>query len=374
MATGKITIIQENTASGGITGVERTTLYIGTGGASAITDVVHTIGAQTDLDAILGEEDSDLKTQIVAAALNAGPNFTAWVIALDSLTWDAAVEFALDAANDIYPEKVAITDAITTGTEVDALQAAAVAAAKTYGKYITMHAACPGIDPATQTWADYMAATKAINNGKACDRVAIIPQLHGNNLGVVLGRLDSDAVSIADTPMRVRTGSVIGLGAAPVDSADQTLTMAHLSELSDARFSVPGWYTEFDGIYWSDHMLLDAAGGDFQVYENMRVMDYITRRVRVLMIRKIADRSLNSSKSSTAYHEEFFMEPIRTAAKGTTINGEPKPGLVKPPEKGDITITWETNTAVQLAILAAPVECPKKITTRIALDLTRLGA
>lgn len=374
MPFGSIEIIQENTASGGITAVERTALFIGAGGASAQTDVVHTIGQQTDLDAILGAEDSELKNQIAAAALNAGPNFTAWAIALDSLTWDEALEAALDAGNDIYPEQAVVTDPITTDVEVDAMQAAAVAALNVYGKYITIHACVAGIDPATQTWAGYMAATKAIINGKACDRVSVTPQLHGNNLGVVIGRLNSTDVSIADTPMRVRTGALIGLGAAPVDSADQPLTLAHLKELSEARFSVPKWYTEFDGMYWADHPLLDAAGGDFQVYENKRVIDYVTRRVRVLMIQKIADRSLNSSKSSTGYHETFFMKPIKDAAKGTVLNGEPKPGLVKNPQKGDIAITWKTNTEVELAILAAPIDCPKKITTRIALDLNRLGA
>ena len=39
-----------------------------------------------------------------------------------------------------------------------------------------------------------------------------VPQLHGNNVGVLAGRLANHAVSIADSPMRTETGSVLGLG------------------------------------------------------------------------------------------------------------------------------------------------------------------
>lgn len=373
MAVGTVNLIQENTQSGGLNTVERTVIFIGSGGASAQADVLHALNQQTDLGALLGAEASALKTNIEATRLNAGPNFTGWAIALDSLSWDQAIEFALDAPNDIYPEIVALTDPLADAAQVDAMQAAAVAAQNVFGKYITIHCAVAGIDAATQTWAQYLTATKPLQDGKAADCVALVPQLHGNNLGVVIGRLINDSYSLGDSPMRVRSGAVMGLGAAPVDSGDSALTMAHLVELATARFSVPQWYTNFDGMYWADHALLDVEGGDYQVYENRRVMDYISRRIRVLMIGKIADRSLNSSASSMAFHEQVFMKPIFDAAKGSTVNGEPKPGLVKTPLQGDIQINWINRTQVELVILAAPVDAPKKISARIALDLNRLG-
>ena len=376
MGIGQINIIQENLASGGISSVERTVLFIGLAAAGAEFDALHSINQQTNLDAILGAGNSALKAQIEATKLNAGPNFTAWVVPLQSEgahTWQTALEMALDAPNNIYPEQVAICDAINSAVTVDELQAAAVSAMNVYGKYLSIVAAVPGI-AVDQSWTQYLTTTKALAAGKKAERVALVPLLHGNNLGVVIGRLNNDQFSLGDSPMRVRSGAVIGLGAAPVDKDGHALTMAHLTELAGARFSVPQWYTNFAGIFWADHPMLDADGGDYQVYENLRVMDFATRRIRILMIQKIADRSLNSSASSTSYHEGYFMKPLFDAAKGTVLNGEPKPGLVKTPQDGDIVITWPKTTEVELAILAAPIDSPKKITTRIALDLNRLGA
>lgn len=374
MAIGQVKLTQENTASGGISAVERKVLFIGTCGASGAADVLSVLNAQSDLDALLGEEDSVLKTNIKATMLNAGEDFTGYVMTLKELagiyTWDTALEFALETPNDVDVEIVALTDVVTSAATVDLLNAAAVSAYNTYGKFLSIHAAVPGIE--SQTWSVYLAATKAINNTKVATRVALVPLLHGNNLGVVVGRLINSDQSIGDSPMRVRSGAVIGLGVAPVDSASAPLTMAHLGELATNRFSVPQWYTNFDGIYWADHPMLDAEGGDFQVYENVRVIDYVSRRVRILMIQKVADRELNATDSSIAYHKKFFMAPVKSASKSTTIRGVTKPGLIKPPSDEDIVITWKSKTEVEIHLVATPYESPKKISAKIALDLTSL--
>ncbi|CCK75049.1 Tail sheath protein [Oleispira antarctica RB-8] len=374
MALGKVKLTQENTASGGISAVERRVLFIGTGDDAADRDVLHVLNAQSDLDVLLGAADSVLKTNIEAAMLNAGEDFTGYVFPLKAVaglyTWDTALEFALETPNDVDVEIVALVDAITTDAEVDLLNAAAVSAYNTYGKFLSIHAAVPGI--ASETWSVYLAATKAINNTKVATRVALVPQLHGNNLGVVVGRLINSDQSIGDSPMRVRSGSVVGLGIAPVDSAGLPLTMAHLGELATNRFSVPQSYTNFDGIYWADHPMLDAEGGDFQVYENLRVIDFVSRRVRILMIQKVADRELNATDSSIAYHQTYFMRPVRSASKSTTIRGVTKPGLIKPPSSDDIVITWKSKTEVEIHMVVTPYESPKQISAKIALDLTSL--
>jgi hypothetical protein len=368
---GKVTITQDNNNAGGIAEVERKVLFIGAGGASAVTDTPHAINQQSELDALLGSEASPLKTNILAALANGGPNFTGYAIALGALAWDQALEMALDMPHDLDVEIVAITDPVAVAEDIDSMQAAAVSAGNTWAKLISIHAATAGITGA-ETWASYLSAQSALVNGKACHRVCLVPQLHGNNLGVVIGRLVNDAVSIADSPMRVRSGAVIGLGPAPSDTGGVALTMAHIETLANARFSVPQWYTGKDGIYWADHMTLDSDGSDFQVYENLRVIDYVTRRVRVLAINKIADRSLNGSDSSIAFHQAYFMQPIFQAAKATVINGEMKPGIVQQPADGDITIQWNSATEVELWMLAAPVNSAKKIKAHISLDLTRI--
>lgn len=373
MATGRVTITQENNFSGGIADVERRVLFIGQATTGAQTDAVLALNAQSDLDAVLGNDDSELKTNIDATRLNAGSNFTAWAIALGNLTWEQALELALDAPNDLNVELVALTTPITDAGLIDSLQAAAISAKQVWAKLISFHVAVPGIDAETQSWAEYETAISALQVDKVANRVCLVPQLHGNNLGVVIGRLCNDGVSLADSPMRVRTGSVEGLGDAPVDKDGHALTMAHLEAMALKRFSVPQWYTGRDGIFWADHMTLDAEGGDFQVFENLRVIDYVTRRVRLLAIQKIADRSLNSSESSTAFHQGYFMQPIFDASKTVQVAGEVRPGMVQPPVDGDMIIHWNNAGSVDLFLLAAPVNSPKKIGAHIALDLNRLG-
>jgi hypothetical protein len=308
--------------------------------------------------------------------LNAGPNFTGYVLPIlatgGNYTWDTGLEFALDKPNDIDIELVVLTTPMTSSNDVDLYQAACVSAQNVFAKYISIHAATPGI-AGGDTWAAFLTTTTALQADKAASRVCLVPQLHGNNLGVVIGRLINDNVSLADSPMRVKTGSVIGLGVEPVDTGSLALTMAHIEALATARFSVPQTYTGYDGTYWADHSTLDVEGGDFAVFENLRVIDFVTRRIRLKTIAKIADRELNSSPSSIAAHEGYFMQPLFDAAKETLFNGATKPGLVQTPQDGDIVINFKTSTEVEVYMMAAPVNSPKKIGVHISLDLNRLG-
>ncbi|MEL5233819.1 DUF2586 family protein, partial [Serratia ureilytica] len=98
-------------------------------------------------------------------------------------------------------------------------------------------------------------------------------------------------------PARVATGALVEMGSTstPVDGSGEVLELATLQALEANRFSVPMWYPDYDGLYWSDGRTLDVEGGDFQAIESLRVVDKAARRVRLLAIPKIADRSLNST-------------------------------------------------------------------------------
>ncbi|WP_221800527.1 DUF2586 domain-containing protein [Oceanobacter mangrovi] len=390
MPAPSISIIQQNLNQGGNSDVERRPLFIGlnqenANDAATVTDAgaVHTIGKTTDLDAILGAADSNLKTQIEAARANVGSTWTAYVVPLYSALgtgdigvpfsdWDVALELALGQPNNIKPELVALTDEVGTD-DLEDMQLAADNAAATWAKLITIHAPVAGND-GSQTWADYITATKAINAGVLFDRVHLVPQLHTTNLGAVIGRLTTETASIADSPMRVKTGVVLGLQDAPLDADGVALELDHIKELSEARFSVPYWYPDLTGMYWCDHMSLDDLTGDYSVYENRRVVDYTARRIRPLMVGDVANRALNRSASSTAYHVQKYSQPIKDAAKGKVIGGEPVAGLVQPPVDGDVVITWDSSTEVVLAFTVAPKDSPKKLTGYITLDLNRVEA
>jgi hypothetical protein len=168
----------------------------------------------------------------------------------------------------------------------------------------------------------------------------------------------------------VATGSVMGLGSAPVDSAEKPLALATLNTLATARFSVPQWYPDFEGIYWGDGSTLDAAGGDYQYIENIRVVHKASREVRILAIRRIGNRALNSTPNSIELNKGYFMKPLRNMSKSTTILGTPFPGEITPPIDGDIQIVWPTNKSVVIYMVVRPYNSPKAITANIMLDLS----
>lgn len=371
MAIGQVTVSNVNRMQGGFTEVERQFLYIGAGAAGASEDALLALNGDSDLDALLGETASELKTQLEAARSNAGQNWQAYAINTTG-TWTDALDMALEQPNNLEPEAVVVTTPVVDSSEVNAAYTAAMDALAKYARFLTIHLCVSGIDlTVEETWAQYTARIKPIISGVAGNRVSVTPQLHGNNLGVVTGRLCNRSVSIADSPMRVRTGPLVGLGETPVDFDGNPLTMAHLTDLAQSRFSVPQTYAGYNGTYWADHMMLDNDGGDFQVYENLRILDYCARRVRKLAIAKIADRALNSTPKSIAFHQTYFARPLREASRGVVIGGEPFPAMIRAPEEGDVVINWVSRTEVEIYIQAAPFECPKKIGVYLMLDLTR---
>ncbi len=377
MATGSVSVVQVNNMQGSFDEVERLFLYIGRSGNSETLGEIISVSASSDLDELFGEDDSELKTQISAAIVNSRTdNFVCYAIGIDPDDaedpddWKDAVYYALEKPNDLNVEAICLCSPVTTNAEVEACYTCATKCLTSYAKFVTVFAAVKGIDPATQSWSDYISELGTLVNGVAADRVCLVPLLHGNNLGVVAGRLCDPAVTVADTPMRVATGALISLGDDPVDVNGSDLDSATISALASARFSVPQWYTGYDGMYWADHCTLDVEAGDFQAYENRRVLDYCARRVRTLAIGRVADRRLNSTAKSIAANKTYFMRPLREASHSVTLAGQEMPGIIKPPEDEDITIEWESNTSVIISIAARPYNCPKKITLYLGLDMS----
>lgn len=108
-------------------------------------------------------------------------------------------------------------------------------------------------------------------------------------------------------------------------------------------------------------------GGDYNVIEHVRIADKVARRVRLMAIPKIADRSLNSTPGSIAAHETLFARPLRTMAKSTQINGVTFPGEVKSPQKAMWPSRQDEKT-VSISIVVRPYACPKTIKVGIQLD------
>lgn len=92
----------------------------------------------------------------------------------------------------------------------------------------------------------------------------LVPSLWMNEAGALAGRLCNAAVTVADSPMRVATGELLGLGVdssdKPVDADGVEISLAYLQAFHDLRYSVPAWHPDYEGIYWSDGLLLEVKG------------------------------------------------------------------------------------------------------------------
>lgn len=369
MTWPSVDINQLNQYQGTPTEIERVVLFVGVGTTNAGT--LQSLNSSTNLDTVLGDADSVLKSNIAAARRNAGSNWFAYVAILaadaaETADWVAAV---LDAQKTASVEGVVLC--IDTSDKAD-INAAVTLRADLVSKYSRWcwTILSVGGPTAEETWAQYSTRLATLQNGIAGPSVQLVPRLWGNEPGVLAGRLCNRAVTIADSPARVRTGALVDLGSddLPVDSAGVALDLSVLQALNANRYSVPMWYADYDGVYWSDGLTLDVEGGDYAVIEYLRTVDKAARRVRLLAIPKIADRSLNSSDSSIAAHQTYFSRPLREMAISSQINGVQFPGEVKPPRDGDVVITWLSNVKVQIFITARPYASPKEIAIGILLD------
>ena len=366
MALGKVSVNNLNLGQGAVTEIERYFLFIGPG-AKSVGELIP-LNTDSDLDSMLGIPASDLKTQIMAAKLNGGDRWAclAAPIAVEG-DWTKALEKAMQQGFSV--EAVVITKPVKAAADLSAMHEAAIALNNVYGRRAFVMAASMGIT-ALQTWEQYLTEQRAITVGLAAPRVLVVPQLHGNDLGVLAGRLANAAVSIADTPMRVASGALLGLGVVPVDKDTVQLPSAIRAELDKARFSVSQTYPDYPGVFWGDGNMLDAPDSDFQVVEYLRLADKAARQVRPLLIRRVGDRRLNNTPNSMAAAISAFMKPLRQMAKSATFAGQVFPGEIEAPKDGDIVLVWLSKTKVEMYIKIRPLNCPKDLTANIALDLS----
>ena len=366
MALGKASVTAVDTGSGGFTEPERQLIFIGT--ATKNKGTVQYIDQTTDLDEVLGADDSPLKTMVNLASLNAGTNWTCVAIALaDGQTWPEAFNNAMDI--NIVCEGVVVCDALADQAAVNDLIIAVADAENEYARNLFIMGRCAPLGE-TETWSQFITRFDAMQDGIASDGVMLVPDVWDGWMGVLAGRLCHESQSIADTPMRTASGSIVGFVSLPEDADGVQYNMSHAKALNDARGSVPQTYADYDGIYCSDGMTLAAEGSDFAVIENLRVVNSVKRKVRILAIKKIGNRQLNSTAASIAAHETYFMRPMIDMSKSFILAGVPMPGDVKPPQAGDVTITWLTRTEVVIGILVRPYNCPKSIKAYVALNLT----
>ncbi len=250
-----------NQMQGPVTQVERHLLFVGT--APSNTGKLLSLNTQSDFDKLLGEPASELKTNLQTAMANAGQNWTAAAFVLPTnMDWQDAVR---EAQKTQSFEGVVVLGQEWDEAKINAAHALNQELIAKWGRWQFMLLAVAGINAAEkdgQSWSDYEAALVTLQDGIKAESVTLLPQLWPNLAGAYAGRLCNRAVSIADTPCRVKTGALVGLGNKPKDKDGIELPLATLQTLEQNRFSVPMWYPDYDGIYWADGRTLDAEGGD----------------------------------------------------------------------------------------------------------------
>lgn len=359
---------QINQLQGETNEVERCVLFVGKGTVNVGKTLP--VNNQSDFDKLLGESDSQLKSDVMAAMANAGQNWWGFVhvLAADAGP-DAWVEAVRAAQVSCSVEGVLLSDDVSTKATINQAIALRSELISKLGRWVWFILATQGMQE-DEAQADYLVRMSTLQDGIAEKAVQLVPRLWGNDPAVLAGRLCNRAVTIADSPARVQTGALVSLGSdeMPLDGAGEVLELSTLQALEAQRFSVPMWYPDYDGFYWADGRTLDVEGGDYQSIETLRIADKAARRIRLLAISKIGNRALNSTPGSIEANQSLFMKPLREMSTAVSINGVQFPGEVKPPQDGDVTIVWKSKKTVEIYIVVRTYEVPLQITINLMMD------
>lgn len=368
MAQGTVNIYDRNLDQVTPAGVEKKAFFwLPVDSQETYPEGIISVNAQTDIDAALGTNFPEHTAHVKAAQINGGPEWSAWC------GYSGSFDGYAEPLKSISPEfyiLVSTNSADYLKSQVEAIQVFIETVINTLSKRIIVLTTVPGIDPLTQTWAAYESALIDGLDGALAYRVGVVPNLYGTELGAVAGRLCRGDISIADSPMRVATGPMLGLGEPPVDMDGVPLPSATLAALDAARFSVVQTYPDYPGIYFGDLNLLDSPTGDFQVIEYLRPLDKAARAVRLMAIAKIANREFNSTPESIEAHKTYFARPLREMSQTKRVRDVVLPGDILPPDADAIEIIWVSKTEVEIYISIQPYNSPKKITGYVSLDLS----
>ncbi|EBI9218913.1 DUF2586 domain-containing protein, partial [Salmonella enterica subsp. enterica serovar Muenster] len=178
-----VTVNQVNQLLGETTEVERTLLFIGTGTKNV--GKTQAVNAQSDFDALLGEGDSPLKSDVLAALANAGQNWWGFihVLAADSEpgAWVDAVKAAQVSCS---VEGVVLSDDVAAKEQINQAATLRSELIAKYGRWVWFILAVQGMQE-DESQADYLKRLSTLQQGIAEKSVQLVPRLWGNEPGVL---------------------------------------------------------------------------------------------------------------------------------------------------------------------------------------------
>lgn len=401
MGLGTVTVNNINQYQNSPDEVERRFVYIGKTSIAALQNVVTAVSSNTDLETLFTSEEAAKSTSkssaksaaakttdttsyaykdLLAAQVNAGQNWTAVFVGLaDDGEWSDALDMVIKTK--IGYEAVVICDPVTTAQQLEDAKTKMAEVQSKSAQYMWAMMRTlpidntPDPDPIVgdetgQAWTHYISALQALVNNFVAERVMCIPTLFENDLGILAGRLCNRVVTIADSPMRTATGTLIGMGSPSTDKTGAEMPDTIFATLDTSGFSVEQTYPGEKGWYWADGNTFDLETGDYKIIENLRVVLKACRQVYKIAVPTIADRSLNNSPKGIEKHKALYQKPLRVMSKGTQINGVPFPGEIYPPNDNSIEISWIDDKKVNISVTVRPYNSPKDITIGVGIDLS----
>lgn len=340
--------------TGGKVGIPVTGHKLPAGVQVTLAGTVNYNGAHTvDVDTTANE--------IVIVATYIAEVFTGAETATVAEDWEDVIDAALIGCE---PELIVICKPIAAGSELTTMNTRATTLLNSERRVIFL-AAFRGINAATETWSAYLTAAQAITAGLALRRVAIVPALYGGELGAAAGRMAAFGFEgkTSRSLARVRSGSVVNPGSAPVDSAGVTLDKATLEALNTDRFTVFTFYNGREGIYFGRGNTLEASGGKFPFLEWLRVIDKGARRVYIVGVDAVGDDEVENTPAGNAAFGTRAASPLRQMAA-------PAVREIKPLAKDAISVAWPSASQVKVAFKVRPLDAPHDIEEAIILDKT----
>lgn len=231
MTWPSVTISQLNQRQGEINEVERTLLFVGetsTGPGDLIA-----LNSQSDINTLLPAAAASLRQNLLTAQLNAGQNWLAYVLLINSALAKSLWPGRVEAVQDLISVEGVVVISSTDKTAIQAWSDLREKLISSLGRWVWFILTIQGPRTAGESgvdWSGWFDSLPEKVKGVVAAGVQVVHLLWGNEAGALLG-LSADL---------------------PVDEEEVELTLAQLRQLHDMRLSVPMWYADYEGVYWSD--------------------------------------------------------------------------------------------------------------------------
>ena len=372
MPLSSVVVNSQNEYQNRPAGVENRFLFIGVSSVLGL----QIFDSQTKLDDVFKEDlNSQSYKQLAAAQANAGMGFVVGYVGIANQSeWIPALRAA--AAEQQY-EALVLCDPLSDTAQIIELSTEIALMQSDLAHYMFAMFQPPALAQAekkgksgavSQTWAEYVESTATLISSVESERLMCVPPVVENALGILAGRLGSRAVTIADPPIRYKSGPLVGVGAAAIDSTGAAADNGIFTQLDAIRCTVPQFYHD-KTMRWADGLTLDNAAGDYKFIEYLRPVLHACRLIYAAALPMIGDRQFNNTPAGIAHMTSKFYSVLMPMTKSVAIGATKFPGIIRELEPSAVVIEFFDETSVRIYTSVRPYGSPKTINASVSIDL-----